>query len=77
MPRPNRSVAALCIAVIAIAAFLPGLSLLAYTVVEPAWVLLPDETPVAVVSTFTPCAEQPVPLFSLVSSRAPPSLLPA
>jgi hypothetical protein len=75
MPRPNRSVVGLCIAVIALVAFLPGSSALDYALVEPGWVLLPDETPIAVDTTFTPWDEQPVPLLSLVSSRAPPSLL--
>jgi hypothetical protein len=73
MPRPNRSVAGLCIAVIVLAAFLPGVSSLDYALFEPQWVLLPDERPVAVDITVTPSAEQPVPLFSVVSPRGPPS----
>jgi hypothetical protein len=73
MPRPNRSVARLCIAVIVLAAFLPGISSLDYALFEPQWVLLPDHVPVAVDSAVAPCDEQPVPLLSLVSSRAPPS----
>jgi hypothetical protein len=73
MPRPGRSVVGFCIAVIVLAAFLPGIASLDYAVFEPQWVLLPDEVPVAVYSPVTPCNEQPVPLLSLVSSRAPPS----
>jgi hypothetical protein len=73
MPRPNRSVAGLCIAVILLAAFLPGVSSLDYAVVEPQWVLLPDEVSVALDSALTLCDEQPAPLLSLASSRAPPS----
>ena len=72
MPRPNRSVVGLCIAVIALAAFLPGISLLDYALFEPEWVLLPDDTPVAVCITAIPCDEQPVPQLSLLPSRAPP-----
>jgi len=73
MPRPNRSVAGLCIAVIVLAALLPGISALDSAVFEPQWVLLPDEVTVAVDSPGTPGDEQPVPLLSLASSRGPPS----
>jgi hypothetical protein len=75
MSRPSRSVAGLCIAVIALAAFLPGISALEYALFEPQWVLLPDDTPVAVCSTVACRDEQPVPLFSVLPSRAPPSSL--
>jgi hypothetical protein len=74
MPRPNRSAVGVCIAVIALAAFLPGISLLDCALFEPQWVFLPDETPVAVANAVRPSDEQPVPLLSLVSSRGPPSL---
>ena len=73
MPRPRRSVVGLCIAVIALAAFLPGISSLEYALVAPQWVLLPDDTPVAVCIIATYGDEQPVPLVSLLPSRAPPS----
>jgi hypothetical protein len=73
MPRPRRSVAGLCIAVIVLAALLPGISAVEYALFEPLWVLLPDEAPVAVVSSIVCGDEQPVPLFGLLSSRAPPS----
>jgi hypothetical protein len=72
MIRPSRSVAGLCIAVIAIAAFLPGLSL-DFVVFEPQWVLLPDDAPVAVCVVVPVCDEQPAPLLSLLNSRGPPS----
>jgi hypothetical protein len=72
MARPNRSVVGLCIAVIVLAAVLPGISTLDYGSFEPQWVLLPDEITVAVYRPVTPCHEQPVPLLSVVSSRAPP-----
>jgi hypothetical protein len=74
MARPNRTVAGLCIAVIALAAFLPGISALELALVEPQWVLLPDSTPVAVCSTVLGADEQPIPFLSLLPSRAPPSL---
>ncbi len=73
MPRPNRSVAVLCIAVIAVAACLPGIGALDYAWLEPTWVLLPDDAPVAVCVAITPCREQPAALLSLLPSRAPPS----
>jgi hypothetical protein len=73
MPRPSRSVAGLCIAVIALAAFLPGISALEYALFEPEWVLLPDDTPVVVCSPVACGDEQPVPFLSLLPSRAPPA----
>ena len=73
MPRPNRSVAGFCIAVIVLAAFLPGLCAFDYALFEPQWVLLPDEVIVAVDRPDTPCDEQPAPLLSLLPSRAPPA----
>jgi hypothetical protein len=72
MLRPNRSVAGFCIAVIVLAAFLPGICALDSVLFEPLWVLLPDEVSVAVESPATPCDEQPAALLSLVASRAPP-----
>ena len=47
MFRPRRSVAAFCIAVIVLAAFLPGVSVVGYATFEPQWILLPDEVVVA------------------------------
>jgi hypothetical protein len=73
MHRPNRTVAGICIAVIVMAAFVPGMFSFDSALFEPLWVLLPDESPVAVHAAVVPCDEQPVALFSLVSSRAPPS----
>jgi hypothetical protein len=73
MPRPSRSVVGLCVAVIALAALLPGIASLEYALFEPQWVLLPDDTPVAVCIITAPGNEQPVPLLSLLPSRAPPS----
>ena len=74
MSRPNRPVAVLCIAVIALAAFLPGIAAFEAALLEPQWILLPDEVSVAVFRLVAPCFEQSVPLFSLLPSRAPPTL---
>jgi hypothetical protein len=40
--RTHRSVACLCLAVVLVAAFLPGFAVLDYAIPEPGWVLLPD-----------------------------------
>ena len=74
MPRPGRSAAVLCIAVIGLAAFLPGISALDHAWFEPEWVLLPDNAPVLLCVIAAPGDEQPVPLVSLLPSRAPPSV---
>ena len=70
--RSRTSVAYLCIVVIALAAFLPGAAAFDYVVPELPWILLPDLAVMLVVLVAPPCDEQPVPLLSLVSSRAPP-----
>ena len=74
MPRPNRSVACLCVAVVALAAFLPGVSALQLAVFEPLWVLLPDQTPVAAPLAMPPGDEQALALLP-VPSRGPPSTI--
>jgi hypothetical protein len=74
MRRPHRSVVGFCIVVIALSAVLPGISGLECALVEPQWVLLADETPVAVDSSVEPVDEQPLPLLSVLPSRAPPSV---
>jgi hypothetical protein len=73
MPGPNRAVAALCIAIIAIAAFLPpGLASLDAAWFELAWVLLPPDASVAISRPSDAPREQPLSLFSVPGSRAPP-----
>jgi hypothetical protein len=72
MPRRNRAVAGLCIAVIAVSVVLPGIFVLDYAIVEPQWILLPDDAPVSVDLTVAPADEQPLPLGSLLPSRSPP-----
>ena len=72
MPRPQRSVVFLCIAVVALAAFLPGISALDYAVPQPSFVLLPDLSGVLLALPDTSADEQPVPFDRCVPSRAPP-----
>jgi hypothetical protein len=72
MPRPNRTVAFACIAIIALAAFLPGISALDHAWFELQWVLLPDETTVLVETGQSTSSERPLGLLSLLPSRAPP-----
>jgi hypothetical protein len=70
---PNRAVAALCIAIIAIAAFLPpGLATLDDAWFELTWVLLPLPAAATPVAPFTAPRERSLRLGSLLSSRAPP-----
>ncbi len=73
MPRPNRAFAGFCIGVVALSALVPGLCSLPYALVDPQWVLLPDDTPVPFPVPVATCDEQPRPLLSLLHSRAPPS----
>ena len=73
VPRPPRLFVALGIAIIALAPLLPNAAALHYAVVDPQWTLLPDEVLVCVCSTPAPDDEQPLPLFSALPSRAPPS----
>ena len=73
MPRPRRSVAFLCIAVVGLAAFLPGVSAFFYAVFEPQWILLPALSSAAAPPATAPRDEQSRPLSSLLPSRAPPA----
>ena len=73
MRRHRRPVAAVCIAVVALAAFVPGLAALDHAMLAPLWVLLPDEAPIEVCVVHPAGNEQPLRLLSLLPSRAPPS----
>jgi hypothetical protein len=75
MSSPRRSVAIVCVAIVAIAAFLPVGLLHLYAIFELHWVLLPDDAPAALLSAIAPSDEQPVPLLSSLPSRAPPSCM--
>jgi hypothetical protein len=71
--RPRRSVVFLCIAAIALAAFLPGAPALDCVVCEPTFVLLPDLSSLVVPVATAPADEQPRSLLSVLPSRAPPT----
>lgn len=71
--RSRTSVACLCIVVVALAAFLPGVAAVDYAVPVLPWVLLPDLAAAAAVLVVPPCNEQPASLLSLAASRAPPA----
>ena len=73
MPRPQRSFVALCIAIIALAPFLPGISAVYCAVVEPQWVLLRDDLIVCDCALPPADDDQPLALVALLSARAPPS----
>jgi hypothetical protein len=73
MRRPSRAIAGLCIAVVALAALLPGIAALESAIFEFSWVLLPDETPLGPCTTPRSGVAQPQSLRSLLPSRAPPS----
>lgn len=72
MPRTRRSVVFLCIAVIALTAFLPGGASADYAIPEPQWILLPDLA-VVLISFTTPAPDElSSPLSPVLPSRAPP-----
>jgi peptidoglycan/LPS O-acetylase OafA/YrhL len=73
--RSRTSVAYLCIVVVALAAFLPGVAAIDYAVPELPWILLPDLAAAALVLIVPVCDEQPFSLLSVISSRAPPPAL--
>ncbi len=73
MYRPSRPVAALCIAVIVLAAFLPGMSAAECALFEPRWVLLPEEVVTPVYTPVVLCDEQPSALLALDATRGPPA----
>lgn len=75
MFRLRSSVAAGLIAVITISAFVPGLCSLEAALFEPLWILVPDAALARADDSVAVCREQPLPLFSLSLSRAPPSAL--
>jgi hypothetical protein len=72
--RSRTPVAYLCIAVVVLAAFLPGVSAFDYAVPAPQFALLPDLAVVADLPLAIPGNERPSSLLSLVSPRAPPRL---
>ena len=75
MFRSHRSAAGL-IALVTIAALLPGLCAFDGAMLfEAVWILLPDQAPILLAFPEVRAAEQPQPLLSLLASRGPPSSL--
>jgi hypothetical protein len=73
MPGPNRAVVALCIAIVAVAAFLPpGLVSLDAAWFELAFVLLPPAASLAIPCLSGVPSDQPQALLPVSGSRAPP-----
>jgi hypothetical protein len=68
---------ALCIAVVALAAFIPGALMLVWALVDPGWVLLPDLASVPLEVPDRTHPERLLALLAVLPSRAPPSLLAA
>lgn len=70
----HRSVACLCIAVVLVAALMPGAAALDYAIPEPGWVLLPD------LARLTDAPQPPtfhrwgVAVVPPLPGRAPPSI---
>ena len=74
--RKRKSLAFLCVALVAFAAFLPTVvSNFPVAILTPLWLVFPAAAIVLVRRKASRCDEQPVSLLSLVGSRAPPSTL--
>lgn len=69
----RRSVAGLCIAVVLVAALLPGFAVLDYAIPEPGWVLLPDLSIRSVPGPSRACAPTIAAVVPPLPSRAPPA----
>ena len=73
MSRARKSIVVLCIAVIAVAALLPAVSIDLVAILTPLWLVVPAVA-VGSIRRFALCSnDQPVSLLSLVPSRAPPA----
>ena len=71
--RTRKSVAALCIAVVVFAVFVPALAANLHPVILTAlWLVIPAVVVVVIRRQAVRCDEQPVSLLSLALSRAPP-----
>jgi hypothetical protein len=68
----RRPVAVFCVALVAVAALVPGLCAFEQALLQPCFILLVDESPVAFVPPPARADEQPAPLASSLASRAPP-----
>jgi hypothetical protein len=73
--RTRKSLALLCIGLLVFAAGLPVMGALFAAVLTPLWLVVPAVLVVLIRRRATRCDEQPVSLFSLLLSRAPPAPL--
>ena len=74
--RTRKSFAAVGLAVIVFAAFVPAVSsVLPSAILTPLWIVAPAVTIVVVRRTACRCDDQPVALLSLALFRAPPATL--
>jgi hypothetical protein len=72
--RRRRALAAsLCLAIVLVAACLPGLAALDWVVFELPWALLPDDRTARAAEALPPPNGQPRSLFALFPPRAPPA----
>ena len=75
MLRSRKAVAVVCIALLVFAAFVPALaSTLGAAVLVPLWLVLPAVLVTVVRRQAFRCDEQPVSLFAVLDSRAPPAI---
>ena len=77
MRKHRRLVATGLLAIVTIAALVPGLAAFDQAVLDVVFVLLADDTPAPCSFPAVIALERPDPLLSLLSSRAPPSFLSA
>ena len=73
--RKRKSLAFLCVALVAFAAFLPSVSNFPVAILTPLWLVFPAAAIILVRRKASRCDEQPASLLSFVGSRAPPSTL--
>ena len=71
--RARRPLAIVCIAVVALAVFVPGVAALDLAPPSPDYVLLPQREPLGLVTTVPVIAGPPDALRAALPERAPPS----
>ena len=71
--RTRKSFALFCIGVVVFATFLPVVSTVFTAILTPLWLVVPAVVAVVIRRMAVRCDEQPVSLFSLLLSRAPPA----
>jgi hypothetical protein len=73
--RTRKSLVLVCIGVVVFAACLPAVSTVITAILTPLWLVIPAVVVVVIRRTAVRCDERPVPLLSLLLSRAPPASL--